>query len=289
MKRDAFSNCHPAVIFLFFLGAIAIGVVVTHPAYLIAGCVGAALYYLLLVGKAGIRNIAALLPFFSLITFINPFINTRGRHILFSVFGRNYTLEALCYGAAIGMMFVLMILWFLCYSLVMTSEKFTSLFGNLLPSISLLLVMVLRLIPALSRKEKQIANARALIGKSPRESDSIKEKIRNGTGILSALTDHALEGSIITGDSMKSRGYGTGKRTNFNIYHMTAHDWILTVLMSTLLLGVVSFGGTKVMFTPVMRIPMVGCGFYLYCIFLLLPSILHIKETVLWHISISRI
>ena len=149
--------------------------------------------------------------------------------------------------------------------------------------------MVLRLIPALSRKEKQIANARALIGKSPRESDSIKEKIRNGTGILSALTDHALEGSIITGDSMKSRGYGTGKRTNFNIYHMTAHDWILTVLMSTLLLGVVSFGGTKVMFTPVMRIPRVGCGFYLYCIFLLLPSILHIKETVLWHISISRI
>ena len=100
MKRDAFSNCHPAVIFLFFLGAIAIGVVVTHPAYLIAGCVGAALYYLLLVGNAGIRNIAALLPFFSLITFINPFINTRGRHILFSVFGRNYTLEALCYGAA---------------------------------------------------------------------------------------------------------------------------------------------------------------------------------------------
>ena len=289
MKRDAFSNCHPAVIFLFFLGAIAIGVVVTHPAYLIAGCVGAALYYLLLVGKSGIRNIAALLPFFSLITFINPFINTRGRHILFSVFGRNYTLEALCYGAAIGMMFVLMILWFLCYSLVMTSEKFTSLFGNLLPSISLLLVMVLRLIPALSRKEKQIANARALIGKSPRESDSIKEKIKNGTGILSALTDHALEGSIITGDSMKSRGYGTGKRTNFNIYHMTAHDWILTVLMSTLLLGVVSFGGTKVMFTPVMRIPRVGCGFYLYCIFLLLPSILHIKETVLWHISISRI
>ena len=289
MKRDAFSNCHPAVIFLFFLGAIAIGVVVTHPAYLIAGCVGAALYYLLLVGKSGIRNIAALLPFFSLITFINPFINTRGRHILFSVFGRNYTLEALCYGAAIGMMFVLMILWFLCYSLVMTSEKFTSLFGNLLPSISLLLVMVLRLIPALSRKEKQIANARALIGKSPRESDSIKEKIRNGTGILSALTDHALEGSIITGDSMKSRGYGTGKRTNFNIYHMNAHDWILAVIMISLLLGVVFFGGTKVMFTPVMRIPMVGCGFYLCCIFLLLPSILHIKETVLWHISISRI
>lgn len=71
--------------------------------------------------------------------------------------------------------------------------------------------MVLRLIPALSRKEKQIANARALIGKSPGESDSIKEKIKNGTG----------------------------KRTNFNIYHMNAHDWILAVIMISLLLGVV--------------------------------------------------
>lgn len=289
MKRDAFSNCHPAVIFLFFLGAIAIGVVVMHPAYLLAGCVGATLYYLLLVGKAGIRTIAFMLPFFSLITFINPFINTRGRHVLFSVFGRNYTVEALCYGAAIGMMFVLMMLWFLCYSLIMTSEKFTSLFGNFLPVISLLLVMVLRLIPALSRKAKQIADARALIGKSVRESDSIKGKINHGTGILSALTDHALEGSIITGDSMKARGYGTGKRTNFNMYHMNMQDWILAVLMIVLLFGVVSFGGTKVMFTPVMRIPMVGCGFFLYCIFLLLPSLLHIKEMIVWRISISRI
>lgn len=289
MKRDAFSDCHPAVIFLFFLGAISVGVVVTHPAYLIAGCVGATLYYLLLVGGTGIRNIASILPFFLLITFINPFINTRGRHVLFSVFGRNYTVEALCYGAAIGMMFVLMILWFLCYSLIMTSEKFTSLFGNLLPTLSLLLVMVLRLIPVLSRKAKQIANARTLIGKSFGEADSGKEKLNNGTGILSALMDHALEGSIITGDSMKSRGYGTGKRTNFNTYHMHTQDWILAILMSALLFGVIYFGGTKVMFTPVIRIPMVGWGFYLYCIFLLLPSILHIKETVLWHISISRI
>ena len=46
MDRDPFSRCHPAVQFLFFLGAIGFGVVIQHPAYLLAGWVAAAGYYL---------------------------------------------------------------------------------------------------------------------------------------------------------------------------------------------------------------------------------------------------
>ena len=48
MTKDAFSKCHPAVNFLFFLGAIGFGVMIQHPAYLAAGVAGAAVYYLLL-------------------------------------------------------------------------------------------------------------------------------------------------------------------------------------------------------------------------------------------------
>ena len=62
MTADAFSNCHPAVNFLFFVGAIGFGVLIQHPAYLIAGAIGAAVYYLLLSGKAGWKRIAMLLP-----------------------------------------------------------------------------------------------------------------------------------------------------------------------------------------------------------------------------------
>ena len=42
MTSDAFSNRHPAVNFLFFLGAIGFAVLIQHPAYLIAGALGAA-------------------------------------------------------------------------------------------------------------------------------------------------------------------------------------------------------------------------------------------------------
>jgi energy-coupling factor transport system permease protein len=61
-------------------------------------------------------------------------------------------LEALYYGSAIAAMFVVMLIWFGCYNDVLTSDKFTSLFGNVIPSFSLLLVMVLRMIPNLMRK-----------------------------------------------------------------------------------------------------------------------------------------
>ena len=151
MTADAFSNCHPAVNFLFFVGAIGFSVLIQHPAYLIVGAIGAAVYYLLLSGRAGWKRIAMLLPMFLALTVVNPLFNTYGERVLFHVFGRPYTVEALLYGAAIAGVFLVMMLWFGCYNAVMTSDKFTSLFGNLIPAISLLLVMVLLTIPALVR------------------------------------------------------------------------------------------------------------------------------------------
>ena len=39
VKKDAFSQLHPAVEFLFFLLAIGFGVAIRHPLYILAGCV----------------------------------------------------------------------------------------------------------------------------------------------------------------------------------------------------------------------------------------------------------
>ena len=175
--KDAFSKCHPAVNFLFFVGAIGCGVVIQHPAYLIAGIVAGAVYYLLLSGRKGWKTILAMFPLFAFLTAINPLFNTYGEKVLLHIFGRPYTLEALLYGAAIAAMFVAMLLWFGCYNKVLTSDKFTSLFGNLIPSISLLLVMVLRMVPNFMRKTKQIIGARRSIGKGAGDAASNKEKL----------------------------------------------------------------------------------------------------------------
>ena len=288
-KSDAFSQYHPAVNFVFFVAVIAFTVVIQHPVYLAAGFVAGLCYYLLLKGKQALRFLLALIPTFFIIAAINPLFNTGGNTILFSYFGRPYTYEALCYGFVVAAMFLSMIVWFGCYNEVLTSDKFTSLFGNLIPSLSLLLVMILRLIPSFMRKAKQIAGCRKSIGKGLMENSSFKEKLSDGMTILSALTDWALEGSVISGDSMRARGYGAAKRSSFQIYRLTARDIVMLVLLGLMAISVIFFSNTAVELVPDIIIPRVNWVFPVYCQLFLIPTFLQIKEDLLWRISISRI
>ena len=234
-----------------------------------------------------------MLPLFLVLTLINPLFNRYGERVLFWYFGRPYTWEALLYGMAISGIFLEMLLWFGCYNAVLTSDKFTSLFGNVIPALSLLLVMVLRLIPNFLRKATQIAGARKSIGKGAAEGDTNKEKLEDGMSILGALTSWALEGSVVTADSMRSRGYGTGKRSSFMIYTMTSLDWGLLAAFSVLLGLVVFVGDKTATFTPELSIARIegwnSLGLAAYGVFLLLPTVLHIKEAIQWHISRSKI
>lgn len=289
---DAFSKCHPAVNFLFFVGAIGLTVVIQHPAFLLAGVLTGGIYYLLLNGQKGWKTILSLLPMFIILTAINPLLNTLGATPLFYLWGRPYTLEALLYGAALASMFVIMMLWFGCYNKVLTSDKFTSLFGSLIPSISLLLVMILRMIPNFIRKTQGIIGARKSIGKGAGEAATTKEKLSDGMTVLGALTGWALEGSVITGDSMRARGYGCAKRTSFMIYRMKAHDWILVVIMTALLaltITALCLGQSAAAFVPDIEIAPPSWGLAAYTGYLLIPTALHIKEAIQWHISRSKI
>ena len=289
MGRDAFSQYHPLTNFLFFVGAIGFCVVFQHPAYLAVGIGGAAVYYLLLHGRVGLHRLIGMLPVFLVVSGLNPLFNHYGSRVLFTVFGKPYTLEALYYGMALGAMFVGMLLWFGCYSAVLTSDKFVCLFGSLIPSLSLLLVMILRMIPNLTRRAGEIAAARKCIGKGLGEGATNREKISSGLKQLSALTDWALEGSILTADSMRSRGYGCAKRTSFQIYHLCWRDWVLMALMGVLAALVIGLGGTQASYTPKLWIPQPGWGLVCYGVYVLIPAAVHVQEELKWRIFVSRI
>ena len=267
-------------------------VVIQHPAYLLAGIVTGAIYYLLLNGKKGWKTIMGLLPVFFVLTAINPLFNTLGATPLFYLGSRPYTLEALLYGGALASMFVIMMLWFGCYNKVLTSDKFTCLFGSLIPSVSLLLVMVFRMVPNFTRKTQQIIGARKSIGKGISENATAKEKLQDGGTVLGALTGWALEGSVVTGDSMRARGYGAAKRSSFMIYRMTAMDRILLAMMIFLIgvtIAAACLGQFSATFVPTIAISPVSWGFVAYTGYLLIPTALHIKEAIQWHISRSKI
>ena len=241
---DVFSRCHPAVNFLFFAAAIVLTVVLFHPAYLLVSLLCGGAYYAVLRRARCAKTLGFLLIAMVLVAAVNPLFNTLGETILFTLFGRPYTWQALCYGGCAGMMFAAVSLWFLCGGIVMTSDKFTSLFGAVIPAISLVLVMVLRLIPAYWRMGKQIAGARKCIGRSG--AGSRKEKIQGGMDVLMSLSGWALEGSVITADSMRCRGYGApGKRTSFQIYRFTGRDRFITGLILAALAAAIYAAGRR--------------------------------------------
>lgn len=295
MSEYDFSKYHPAVNLVFFMGAFGLSVMLLHPVYLLSGLLFSTTYYLLLNGRKGWITIRKMLVLLLFLTIINPLLNTRGNTILFKVMGRPYTYEALIYGVSVATIFVVMLLWLGCYNKILTGDKFICLFGNIMPTVSLLLVMIFRMMPNFICKIKQITGARNAIGKGT-ENGNAKEKIKCGVTVLGVLASWALEDGVVTGDSMKARGYGTCKRSGFIVYKMRKSDWTMLVIMLCLLGTVFGFainGGMASSFIPVIELaPISGInilGFVAYCVFLMLPTVVHVKETILWNISKYKI
>lgn len=296
--KDAFSDRHPIVNFIFYIGALVMGMCLIHPLFLLCSLVLSFAYYAVLK-RGSWKYLLGMAALFVAVTVINPLFNPEGvgEHVLFTYFGgKPYTLESLCYGAAIAAMLVTIITWFATYNRVMTSDKFLYCFGRLAPSVSLILTMVLRLVPSFQKKARQIGGARKCIGKSV-ENGTVYEKAQHGMTIVSTLTSWALEGGIVTADSMHSRGFGSGKRTSFSLYRMKKADVVLLVLMVVymgLIVLCVCCGGMQVEYMPQIEIARfrgiwTALGGLCYILFLSIPVVMHIWEEVTWRILRSKI
>ena len=290
--KDEFSTYHPVTNVVFFLGAIILGMFFIHPVFVVVSILISISYLVTLKKAKAIKELLYMLILFVLISAINPIFNRMGATVLFRYFNRPYTLEALIYGMTLAGMAVSILCWFACYNSIMTSDKFIYLFGRIIPAVSLVLSMILRLIPNFIRKTKQISVARASIGMAGDSSSSKFEKIRNGTQTLSALTNWALEGGIITADSMRSRGYGTGKRTNFAKYQFDARNIILFsifIILIAITIFCAAKGSTQAEYVPFFSMAWFGdfdmlLGIIVYGVFLVIPTVLELKEIIKWRI-----
>ena len=291
-----FSECHPMVNLVFYIGVISMGMCFWHPLFLLCSLI-LSVSYCFIIKRNFIRQLTWMLIFFLLIAFGNPIFNHLGETVLFTYFrGRPYTLEALFYGFAMASMFLSIITWFSTYNEVMTSDKFLYCFGGLSPSVSMILTMVLRLVPSFIKKTQQIAGARKCVGMSV-EDGTKSEKIEHGLTIVSALTSWALEGGVVMSDSMRSRGFGCGKRTSFSIYRMKKSDIHLLILMMILIFTIILCavrGGMDAVYFPRTQIADLDniwtiLGIICYFIFLSIPTALHLLEELTWHILKSKI
>ena len=231
-NRDAFSSYHPAINFLYFALVLVGAMFLMHPACLGISLGAALAYDVYLNGRRAVRfSLTCLLPMLLMAALINPAFSHEGATILtYLPSGNPLTLESILYGFAAAAMLCAVILWFSCYTAVMTSDKFVYLFGRVIPALSLVLSMTLRFVPKFKEQIGVVSEAQRCVGRDVSDG-TVLQRVRHGVTILSIMITWCLENAIETADSMKSRGYGLPGRY-FPTFRVAAWDgWSLSALL----------------------------------------------------------
>ena len=126
VKMDRFSKYHPLVNFFYFTLVIGFSMALNHPLAQGISLVCALIYAVQTEGaKAALFGLKWCLPMFLLTAFINPAFSHEGMTILlYFPTGNPLTLESILYGLSSGVMIATVILWFLNFNRVITSDKF---------------------------------------------------------------------------------------------------------------------------------------------------------------------
>ncbi len=294
---NEFKTYHPIVNFTYFIFVIGFSMFFMHPIALAISLVCAFSYSVVLKGRKAISsNLLYMLPMLIFAALINPAFNHEGITILrYLPSGNPLTLESIVYGIAAATMIVSVICHFSCFNEIITSDKFVYLFGRIIPSLSLILSMTLRFIPKFIAHMKSVSAVQKCIGHDISDKNIIK-RIKYGVSILSSTVTWALENAVETSDSMRSRGYGTAKRTAFSIFTFSKRDasalLCITSLGTYILIGSIT---KSINFSYFPYIKGSGYSFFsisvfiAYFILLIIPIIIEVWEVIKWKSIESKI
>lgn len=290
MYRDTFSSFHPTINFLFFGLIFAFSMFIMHPVIIIISFTAALLYALYLDSRGTLMFcLKFLFPAMLTAALINPAFSHEGMTILcYLPSGNPLTFESVFYGISAAVMLGAVILWFRCYTAVMTSDKFIYLFGKMIPSLSLILSMTLRFVPKFKAQLAEVRDAQFCIGRDV-FNGSIFRRIKNAVTIISIMITWSLENAVETAESMKSRGYGLKGRTAFSIYRFDSRDrkaviWLL--FCGVFLICGILANGLKWRFFPSVKgaltEPFTICFCIVYLFLCMTPIIIDRREDKIW-------
>lgn len=297
MKAVEFKTYHPIVRFVYFVLVIGFSCFFMHPAALVISLFSSFSFSVIIKGKSAIKsNLAYMLPMVVFTAIVNPLFNHQGITIIgYLPGGNSLTLESMIYGLSAAIMIISIICYFSCFNEVLTSDALMYLLGSLAPSLSLIFSMTLRFVPKFLKDFKEIAKAQKCQGLDF-SSGSLRQRAKNGLSILSIGITQALENSIETSNSMKSRGYGLPGRTSFSIYTFAKRD--VTALIWLILFGAYTLfgamsGGMEYTYFPSIKGGVLSTfnlsAFVSYFALCIYPVIIELWEVIRWKFIKSKI
>ena len=317
---DEVSRYHPVVNLIFYLLVLGTTMFQMSVGLVFISLFSAVVYYFMLKKTEGLKYCAVVVGIIIVSAIINPLFSHKGGTLLFYLFtGNPVTLESIIYGLISAIIIGAMLLWFSTFNQVMGVERILGAIGKVLPNVSLLITMIMRFIPQYTRHQRKVSmvnkvNKRNygekinLLNREKTEKenvieackkqkkkngiDKIIDSIKEGSRTFSITTTWALENSIYTADSMKARGFGTGRRTNYSNYKFQKRDYLLMGWLVILWLVVVFSLEREKVYTyyyPFIQVKNNVVVYLIYGLLCLTPVLINVKEEIRWLILKSRI
>lgn len=284
---DEFGRYHPVANLIFFIAVIAFSTFWMQAGMIAVSFICATVYYFMLKRSEGFKYFAMVLVAILIASIINPLFSHRGKTTLFFLpTGNPVTLESITFGLLAGVILGEVLLWFGIFNSVMEDDKWTATIGKVAPTIAMIITMVLRFVPKytkFSKSTRDIQNANGFNKKS---------RIKNGMNVYSITATWALETSIDTADSMRARGYGKARRTNYHNYKFEVRDLIFVlwvVLLSATIIWMANVDKIHTFFYPTFRNRESLVVLIAYIVLCITPILINIWEKLRWHILKSKI
>jgi len=232
---DYFERLHPFIPCLYYIAAVTITMFCMHPAVILISFLSPLVYGVWLNGAGVVRRvITAYLPLGMIAVIFNVLFNHRGETILCYLNDNPLTLESIVYGGILAVILIDVVLWFGCFHRIMTADKLMCVTGKIIPLASLMISMSLRFVPRYQIQLKKIIYSQKAVGRDLGKGNLLHRLIIS-ISCVSILIKWALENSLETAASMKSRGFGLKGRTSYTPFRFTKRDFM--VLIQLVVLG----------------------------------------------------
>ena len=228
-------HANPICTFLFFFEIISLTALLPHPIFTAISLLGAVVLCLI-YRQCTLKRVLCYTALFVITAFINPVFNHNGRTVLFFVNDNPITLESVLYGLNSAGMILAVLLWFGCFSYIMTTDKLLYVFSLLSKKAALILSVALRYVPLFFKKRREISESAKGMGVF--KDDNLPDRIKGHLKVFSALVTFGLEKGIITADSMEARGYGVGRRSRFSPFKFSFFDGLFAAFCLCLTVSV---------------------------------------------------
>lgn len=172
------------------------------------------------------RGFFIFIPFFIASVIINMIFAEEGKRVLFVVFGRYFTLEALIYSSLISIKLLCVIYIFLIMGMMVDSDGGVSYFSSIMPKSTMTLLIALKLVPNMKKRFENLKEIYSIRGVDY-ENKKLKEKIKSYAPVLSVLLENSLEGAFDIGESAYTRGFLSGKRSIYDKQGFKKRDYIV--------------------------------------------------------------